>query len=72
MRSKITVVGERTEQTIDRLREGDRFAVAAVAPDSWADLAGSDDIVVTDGADVQAAAVAVFVELQWLGLRRAR
>ena len=57
MRSKISVIGD-DQQVVERLREGDRKDVAAVASDAWADLAGSEVVVVLDGADVPAAAVA--------------
>ena len=58
MRSKISVIGDPTDETVRRLSEGDRLAVSAVAPDAWADLAGSEVVVVIDGADVAPAAVA--------------
>lgn len=56
MRSKITVIGDHVKQVLAQLREGDRFDVIHVAPDAWADLAGSDVVVVLDGADVPTAA----------------
>jgi hypothetical protein len=56
MRSKITVVGEQPHPVVDELSAGDRLNVAAVAADAWHDLAGSDVVVVLDGADVPEAA----------------
>ena len=56
MRSKITVIGDDPDSTVDTLSAGDRAHVAHVRPEDWADLAGSDAVVVLDGADVPVAA----------------
>ena len=56
MRYKITVIGDDPEDTVERLSAGDRAHVSHVRPDQWADLAGSDAVVVLDGADVPVAA----------------
>lgn len=56
MRSKISVIGELTHD----LRAVDvRADVTHVEGDAYADCAGSEVVVLTDGADVPAAAAAV-------------
>jgi hypothetical protein len=56
MRSKITVIGDTGGE---RLGAGDRADVVTVTDESWADLAGSEVVVVGDGVDVATAAAAV-------------
>lgn len=53
MRSKITVVGDAASDVVVALRAGDHADVTAVT-DTWADVAGSEVVVVT-GGDLTAA-----------------
>lgn len=61
MRSKISVIGDNGESLVDALRAAGRADVTWVQGDAYADVAGSEVVVLADGADVGAAAKAAAV-----------
>lgn len=61
MRSKISVIGRHGESLVEALRAAQRADVTWVRGDAYADVAGSEVVVLAEGADVGAAARAAAV-----------
>ena len=61
MRSKISVIGDNGESLVDALRAAGRADVTWVRESAYADAAGSEVVVLADGADIAAAAKAAAV-----------
>ncbi|HWT92431.1 MAG TPA: hypothetical protein VN238_05510 [Solirubrobacteraceae bacterium] len=61
MRSKISVIGENGESVVTSLKAAGRADVTWVRGDAYADCAGSEVVVLAEGADVRAAAKAAAV-----------